>query len=179
MSKEMVRYTTYLDETLARLADPGLLLVSQGEDGVPNAMTIGWGTVGRVWTRKMFTVLVRPSRHTFSRLEESDSFTVNVPPPSLHGAVDFCGTKSGRDYDKFAECNLTAEPSKTVATPGIAECPIIYECQVVHTNDVINASLDPEIVAGSYAGGDFHRIYYGEILAVRAAEDARAMLGME
>jgi flavin reductase (DIM6/NTAB) family NADH-FMN oxidoreductase RutF len=176
MPKEMVRYTTYLDETLALLVNPGLLLVSQGEDGVPNAMTIGWGTVGIIWGRKVFTVLVRPSRYTLSRLEESDSFTVNLPVPTLYEAVTFCGTHSGRDHDKFAECDLTAEPSKTVSTPGIAECPVVYECQVVHTNDVCNASLDPEIVAGAYPSGDLHRLYYGEILAVRAAERARELL---
>jgi flavin reductase (DIM6/NTAB) family NADH-FMN oxidoreductase RutF len=178
MSKEIVHYTTYLDETLALLSNPGLLLVSQGEDGVPNAMTIGWGTVGIIWGRKVFTVLVRPSRYTFSRLEQGGSFTVNLPTLSLRSTVTFCGTKSGRDCDKFAECNITVEPSERVGAPGIAECPVIYECEVVHTNDVVNASLDPEIVAGAYPGGDLHRLYYGEILAVRAAENARQLLGL-
>jgi len=179
MSKEIVSYTTYLNETLTVLADPGLLLASQGEDGIPNAMAIGWGMVGIIWGKKIFTVLVRPSRCTFSRLAESDSFTVNVPSPALHDAVNFCGTRSGRDYDKFAECNMTAEPSQTVASPGIAEAPVIYECRIRHTTDVINGSLDPEIVSGAYAGGDFHRIYHGEILAVRAEENVRALLGLE
>jgi flavin reductase (DIM6/NTAB) family NADH-FMN oxidoreductase RutF len=178
MSKEIVPYTTYLTETLAVLADPGLLLASQGEDGVPNAMTIGWGTVGVIWGKQVFTVLVRPSRYTFTRLAESDSFTVNVPPPSLHDAVTFCGTRSGRDYDKFAECGMTAEASETVGTPGIAECPIVYECQIVHTTDVVNATLDSDILATFYSSGDLHRIYHGEILAVRAAQNIREVLGL-
>jgi len=179
MSKEIVPYTTYLNETLTLLADPGLLLVSQGRDGVPNAMAIGWGTVGIIWGKKIFIVLVRPSRYTFSRLAESDSFTVNLPSPALYDAVDFCGTHSGRDCNKFAQCNMTAQPSPTIATPSIAESPVIYECRIVHTNDVINASLDPQIVADAYPGGDFHRIYYGEILAVRAEEKARELLGLK
>lgn len=179
MSKEIVPYTTYLKETLTLLADPGLLLASQGRDGVPNAMVIGWGTVGIIWGKKIFTVLVRPSRYTFSRLAESESFTVNVPSPALYDAVDFCGSRSGRDYDKFSKCNMTTEPSQTVATAGIAESPVIYECQIVHVNDVINASLAPQIVSGAYPNGDFHRIYYGEILAVRAEGNARALLGLK
>jgi len=178
MSKEPVPYTAYLNETLTLLADPGLLLVSQGQDGVPNAMAIGWGMVGIIWGKRIFTVLVRPSRYTFSRLAESGSFTVNLPSPPLYDAVDFCGTHSGRDYDKFAECHMAAEPSRTIATPGIAESPVIYECRIVHTNDVINASLDLQIVADAYPSGNFHRIYYGEILAVRAEENARALLGL-
>jgi flavin reductase (DIM6/NTAB) family NADH-FMN oxidoreductase RutF len=178
MSKELVPYTTYLNETLTLLANPGLLLVSQGRDGVPNAMAIGWGMVGIIWGRKIFTVLVRPSRYTFSRLAESGSFTVNLPSPALYDAVGFCGSHSGRNCDKFAECNMAAEPSHTIATPGIAESPVIYGCRIVHTNDVINASLDPHIVADAYPSGNFHRIYYGEILTVRAEENARALLGL-
>jgi flavin reductase (DIM6/NTAB) family NADH-FMN oxidoreductase RutF len=179
MAKEIVSYTTYLNETLAALADPGLLLVSQGTDGIPNAMAIGWGMVGIIWGKRIFTVLVRPSRYTCSRLAESDSFTVNVPSPDLYDAVTFCGSRSGRNVDKFAECNMTAEASQAVATPGIAESPVIYECRIVHTTDVINGTLDPQIVAGAYASGDFHRIYHGEILAVRAEPNARALLGLD
>jgi len=179
MPKEIVPYTTYLNETLTLLADPGLLLVSQGRDAVPNAMAIGWGTVGIIWGKKIFTVLVRPSRYTFGRLAESDSFTVNLPSPTLYNAVDFCGTRSGRDYDKFVECSMTAEPSLTIATPGIAESPVIYECRIVHTNDVINASLHPRIVADAYPRGNFHRIYYGEILALRAEENVLELLGLK
>lgn len=178
MSKTNIEYTTYLDETLSLLVNPGLLLVSQGEDGVPNAMTIGWGTVGVIWGRKIFTVLVRPSRYTFGRLAQSDSFTVNLPSRDLYSAVEFCGTRSGRDYDKFRECEMTVEPSHTIETPGIAESPVVYECQIVHTTDVINASLDPEIVDEKYSTGDFHRVYHGEILHVRAAENAQEKLGL-
>jgi flavin reductase (DIM6/NTAB) family NADH-FMN oxidoreductase RutF len=179
MTKEIVSYTTYLAETLAVLVNPGLLLVSQGEDGVPNAMTIGWGTVGVIWGKQVFTVLVRPSRYTFTRLAQSDSFTVNVPPPGLRDVVSFCGTRSGRDYEKFAECEITVEPSETVSAPGIAECPVIYECQIVHTTDVVNANLDADILARFYASGDLHRIYHGEILAVRADERARDVLELD
>jgi flavin reductase (DIM6/NTAB) family NADH-FMN oxidoreductase RutF len=179
MPKETVPYSTYLDETLGLLTHPGLLLVSQGRDGMPNAMAIGWGMIGIIWGKQIFTVLVRPSRYTFSRLAESDSFTVNVPSPALYDAVDFCGTRSGRDVDKFAECHMTAEPSQTVTTPGIAESPVIYECRIVHTTDVINASLDPQIVSDAYPSGNFHHIYHGEILAVRADQNARTLLGVE
>ena len=48
----------------------------------------------------------------------------------------------------------------------IQECPIHFECHVVHKTNVLNADLDPKIVAGPYSEGDFHRIYHGEILGV-------------
>ena len=176
MEYSNIPYTTYLQETLFRLRHPGLLLATSGADGKANAMTIGWGMVGVIWGKPIFTVLVRPSRHTYKLLEESDSFTVCVPAQAQFEAVDFCGTRSGRDYDKFRECNMAVEPSTQISAPGIAGCSVIYECQVVHTNDVIPANLTDEIKTSAYAGGDFHRVYYGEILAVRALSDAAELL---
>jgi flavin reductase (DIM6/NTAB) family NADH-FMN oxidoreductase RutF len=166
----------YILETLSLLSDPGLLLVTAGADGKPNAMVIGWGTIGLIWGKPIFTVLVRPSRYTHQLLQESDSFTVCVPSPNQREAVNFCGTRSGRDYDKFKECGLTALPSTKVSAPGIAGCPIIYECQIVHTNDVIPANLAQEIHTRAYSEGNFHRLYYGEILAVRTLPNAAELL---
>jgi flavin reductase (DIM6/NTAB) family NADH-FMN oxidoreductase RutF len=176
MEYSKVPHTTYLHEILSLLSKPGLLLVAAGIDDRPNAMTIGWGTIGIIWGKPIFTVLVRPSRYTYEHLQASDSFTVCVPSKALYEAVDFCGTHSGRDYDKFQTCGLTALPSTQVSAPGIAGCPVIYECQIVHTNDVIPANLTDEIRAGAYAGGDFHGIYYGEIVAVRASSNAAELL---
>lgn len=123
----------------------------------------------------IFTVVVRHSRYTFSRLEESDSFTVNVPSPGLYDAVAFCGKHSGRDYDKFAERDLTAQRSRMVTTPGTAECPVTYECRVLPI-DVIKGGLDPKLAGRAYPGKDLFRPYYGEILAVRASENVRKVV---
>lgn len=172
MEYKEVLHTTYLQETLALLSSPGLFLVTAGADGKPNAMTIGWGMIGVIWSKPIFTVLVRPSRYTYKLLEESDSFTVCVPSRALHEAVNLCGTRSGRDCDKFQECDLTILPSTRVTAPGIAGCPVVYECQIVHTNDVIPANLTGKIQARAYPGGNFHRIYYGEILSVRGLPNA-------
>ena len=87
-----------------------------------------------------------------------------------------CGSKSGRDTDKFAAAGLTAQKAKSVLAPAVAECPIIYECQVVHSSDVLPAKLADEILTGSYVDGDFHRVYWGKILAVHAEGDAADLL---
>jgi len=67
--------------------EEGLLLATTGTDGKPNVMTIGWGTIGSIWFRPMFVVLVRPSRHTYSRMEQVSDFTVNVLPRELAAAA--------------------------------------------------------------------------------------------
>ncbi len=176
MSKIEVKYTDYLPETIGIMGHDGLLLASMDSEGKPNAMTIGWGTIGIIWGKPIFIVLVRPSRYTYDLIEITDDFTVNVPTPDLSDEVLYFGTVSGRDQDKFAEKGLTAAPGKKVKSPIVEECVIHYECKVVHKNDVIPDELAAEIRSSAYASGDFHRLYYGEILSVYADTDAREKL---
>jgi flavin reductase (DIM6/NTAB) family NADH-FMN oxidoreductase RutF len=110
-------------------------------------------------------VLVRPSRFTYKLIEETGEFTVNVVPPKLKEVVQYCGSVSGRDYDKFKEKQLTALPSQKVRTPMIKECILHFECRVVGKSDLIPSELEKSIINTFYAKGDFHRIYFGEILA--------------
>ena len=58
MAKVTIRYTDYFTETIQRMREDGLLLVTSGADGKPNVMTIGWGTLGAIWGRSVFLVLV-------------------------------------------------------------------------------------------------------------------------
>jgi flavin reductase (DIM6/NTAB) family NADH-FMN oxidoreductase RutF len=139
-------------------------------------MTIGWGTLGRVWGRPIWVVMVRPSRHTYKAIEERGCFTVSVPAAAMAEACKVCGSKSGRDTDKFKVCGLTAERATTVEAPVVAESPLVYECRVVHTNDVLSPRLAEEIRTTAYAGGDFHRVFWGEIMATRADPDAADLL---
>jgi flavin reductase (DIM6/NTAB) family NADH-FMN oxidoreductase RutF len=176
MTKIEVGYTDYLKETMKMLRHGGLLLASINAKGNPNAMTIGWGTIGIIWAKPIFIVLVRPSRYTYDLIEITSDFTVNVPTPELADKVLYFGTVSGRDQNKFKEKGLTVIPGKKVKSPIIEECAINYECRVVHKNDIIPDKLVDEIRHSAYRQGDFHRIYFGEILAVYADIDAKEKL---
>ena len=48
MPKVAVRYMDYFAQTMRRMREDGLLLVTAGADGKPNVMTIGWGTIGSI-----------------------------------------------------------------------------------------------------------------------------------
>ena len=176
MAKVRVRYTDLFAQTTQRMREDGLLLVTLGADGKPNVMTIGWGMMGSIWSRPLFIVLVRPSRHSYSRLEEVSEFTVNVPPAELAAAVSHCGTVSGRDHEKFQEMRLTPIPSREVRPPIINECVVHYECRTLHRNDVVPDALAEAVREEFYAAGDFHRVYFGEIVAAYADEDAAERL---
>ncbi|MFB3883709.1 MAG: flavin reductase family protein [Thermodesulfobacteriota bacterium] len=165
MTKKIVDYRNYLAETIKAFDESRVLLVSQGKEGFPNVMAIGWGTIGIIWKRPIFIVLVRPSRYTYKFIEEAGEFTVNVVPPQLKEVVQFCGTVSGRDYNKFKEKQLTAIPSTKVKTPILKEAMIHFECRVVNKNDLTPSGLAKAMIPDLYPKGDFHRVYFGEILA--------------
>jgi len=166
----------YARETVKRMMEGGLLLTSLDASGRPNTMAIGWGTVGEIWGKAMFIVLVRPSRYTYGRIEATGDFTVGVPTAEMKDIVNYCGSKSGREVDKFKEKGLTAADATAVKTPIIKECIINYECKVVHKNDVIPENLARDIAEGAYPTGDFHRVYFGEIMATLACEDIEKKL---
>ena len=165
MGKKIVDYADCLEETIRAFEESRVLLVSQGKQGPPNAMAIGWGQIGIIWGKPIFTVLVRPSRYTYKLIEEAGDFTVNIVPPKLRDVVQYCGTTSGRSHDKFQEKGLTAIPSSKVKTPMIKECILHYECRIVYENDLISSELKASILPDFYPKGDFHRFYFGEILA--------------
>ena len=162
---------------MGALGSGGLLLGSYDSAGKANIMTIGWGTVGIVWGLPIWVVLVRPSRYTYECIEHSRAFTINVPTAEMGQACALAGTESGRDIDKFAETHLTAERSAAVTAPIVVASPIIYECQVVHHNDVLPESLVKDVITGSYPSGDFHRVYFGKVLSAEAAAPLPTLLG--
>lgn len=177
MAKETIEFSEYYPEVMRALASRGLLLGTYDQQGEANIMTIGWGMMGSVWGKPIWTVLVRPSRYSHECLEQNRCFSINVPTPAMADICELCGSRSGRDTDKFQAGGITSERATTVRAPIVVECPIVYECRVVHSNEVLAPTLSDEIVQGCYRGGDFHRCYWGEILAARA--DRSAAEGME
>lgn len=157
---------SYLDAmklTTERLAHGGVFLTLGGER--PNTMTIGWANIGCLWNRPVFTVLVRPQRHSYEMIQRAGEFTVSVPTVQpLRKELAFAGTKSGRDLDKFDGHGLTAIPAQTVSAPIIAECGLHFECRTLLTQDMTGDRMAAEILDGCYPERDFHTMFFGEIL---------------
>jgi flavin reductase (DIM6/NTAB) family NADH-FMN oxidoreductase RutF len=127
------RFSDWLAEAYRRMKREGLLVTSVGADGKPNVMTIGWGFFG--WSYEdhpMAIIAIRPATHTFKLLEQVPEFVLGVPRERMEQACYVCGTKSGRDLDKFAACRLTCTPSQFVRPPSIKECALNIECRIYH-----------------------------------------------
>lgn len=158
-------YKLNLSEALNSLEKRGAFLTVKDNDGRTNTMTIGWGNIGYEWGRPVFTVLVRKSRYTYELIENAKDFTVSIPlDDNMKKELAFCGSKSGRDYDKFKECSLDVKESKMVKSPAIGNCQMIYECKIVYKQAMDPQLLDEELNSKWYNSGDYHTIYYGEIV---------------
>jgi flavin reductase (DIM6/NTAB) family NADH-FMN oxidoreductase RutF len=154
------------------LFDRQTLLLAAGDfsAGDFNEMTIGWGSIGTMWNRPFVQVVVRPTRFTFAYMEDYDDFTVSAFPREYKRALAFLGTRSGRDGNKLDQTNLTAIASQKVRSPGFEEAELIIECRTIYSSDFDpTCFLDPTIDS-NYPGKDYHRIYYGQILAIWGTE---------
>lgn len=160
---QRINYNKYSSEVLEQLKKGAFLTVKYGNE--INTMTIGWGTLGYIWNKPIFMVAIRYSRHTYKLLENAKEFTVSIPlNNNLKKELSYCGTKSGRDVNKFEQCNLSILEGQKVSTPIIGECELHYECKVVYQQVMEPATLDKKIKNHSYSNNDYHVLYYGEIL---------------
>jgi flavin reductase (DIM6/NTAB) family NADH-FMN oxidoreductase RutF len=136
-----------------------------------NAMTISWGGLGVLWGRLLAQVVVRPVRYTYDFMERFDTFTVCAFPEAYHPALSLLGEKSGRDGDKIAESGLTPIAASCVAAPAYAEAGLVIECRKIYWQDMDPAHFLDRAIDRNYPRKDYHRMYFGEILAIQGTEE--------
>ena len=131
---------------------PAVMVSCQRKGEKPNIITLAWvGTVNS--DPPMVSISIRPERYSYDIIRETGEFVINLTTEKLVYATDYCGVRSGRDVDKYAETGLTPCASKAVSAPGIEESPVCLECAV-----------EQEIPLGS------HTMFIAKILAVSVDE---------
>ncbi len=94
-----------------------------------NIITVSWtGTINT--DPPMVSISIRKERHSFDLINAAGEFVINLTTRELAKAADWCGVRSGKDFDKFREMNLTPVPASKIKTPLIAESPVNIECEV-------------------------------------------------
>jgi flavin reductase (DIM6/NTAB) family NADH-FMN oxidoreductase RutF len=138
------------------------LVTCVGKDGKPNIIEISllsksWGLPCKKSDPPfgVFQIMVHPARYSHKLIEESGEFVINIPTPDIVEQSLFCGTRSGRDVDKFKETKLTPVPAKHVKAPLIEECVVNIECEVVET-------MKPK--------HSVYTFFFGKALAIHAEE---------
>jgi len=132
-----------------------------------NCMTISWGLFGTMWNVPAALVVVRPSRFTFSFMERFDNFTLTAFPSDFRRDLRYLGNHSGRDEDKLAKTQLNAIASDLVSSPNFAEAELSVECKKIYFADYNPEQFLAPFIHEHYDGGNYHRLYYGEILQIK------------
>lgn len=127
------------------------VLVTVGEKPEEwNLLTVAWtGTICS--DPAMCYVSIRKERFSYPILTRTGEFTINLTTESMARATDWCGVRSGADYDKWKETGLVPLPGEKVKSPTIEQSPLSIECRVKTSMDL-----------GS------HVMFIAEVLNVRA-----------
>ena len=115
---------------------PAVMVSTADRKGNDNIITVAW--TGTVCTNPaMLYISVRPERYSYHLLRESGEFVVNLTTEKLVKATDWCGVRSGRDFDKWKEMHLTrGKAEKLTYAPIIQESPVNIECKVTEVQEL-------------------------------------------
>ena len=163
-----LNYMSIAEDAVSKIKKGAFLTVKTAD--ALNTMTIGWATFGFIWQKPVMMVAVRSTRHTFGIIEKALDFTVTIPSGNMSKAIAFCGSKSGRDVDKFKMCNLETADGQNVASPIIKVPGIHYECKIVYKSAMNPVHLDKNYDKSLYPQKDYHTLYFGEIVACYETE---------
>lgn len=132
-----------------------VVMVSCGDIEKSNIITIAW--TGIVNSNPPMTyVSVQRSRHSHDIIKEKGEFVINLVNQELVRACDYCGVRSGRDADKWADMRLTRAEADIVSAPLIAESPVNLECKVkdvleypshdVFVSEIVSVHVDERLM---------------------------------
>ncbi len=120
-----------------------------------NLLTVSW--MGTVCSNPpMCYISIRKERHSYNLIKESGEFVINLTNEDMAYATDWCGVKSGKDFNKFAEMKLTPVKGEMVNAPIVNESPLSIECKVkeiiplgshdMFIADVVNVQADSQYI---------------------------------
>ncbi|MBE6038289.1 MAG: hypothetical protein E7218_03705 [Anaerofustis stercorihominis] len=146
------------------LYDKQWALVTAGSIDDYNTMTISWGGVGTIWNKPVATVYVKPIRHTYNYLENSEYFTVSFYSDEYKKDLGILGSKSGRDTDKVALTKLTAKEVENSVTFEQAEITLL--CRKIYWQDLVTENMPQDVIDKYYVTEEPHRMYIGEVVGI-------------
>ena len=152
-----------LSDNIFDLLDNQWMLITSGTLAKFNMMTASWGGFGVLWNKPIAIAFIRPQRYTYDFVEKNDYFNLTFYSKEYRKTLQFCGSKSGREFDKAKETGLTP-----ILTPnGIVtfqQARIVIDCKKLYFGDIeVNNFIDKSLINKIYPDKDFHRFYIGEI----------------
>lgn len=140
------------------------MLITAGTPEKCNTMTASWGGLGILWGAPMATAYIRPQRYTKQFVDGSEYFTLSFFSEDYRKQLGLCGSKSGRDIDKVAECGFTVCAGEGNA-PYFEEADLVFVCRKRMVMPM-DPNAMPADVKEKWYDNDYHYMYWGEIVEV-------------
>ena len=141
------------------------MLITAGDEEKHNTMTASWGGVGIMWGMNVATAYIRPQRYTFAFMENGDRYTMSFFDEKYRDALKFCGSKSGKDYDKVKETGLTPAFTEN-GSVYFEEAKLVLECKKMYAQSLNAESITDRESVDKWYDNDFHKMYISEITKV-------------
>ena len=139
-------------------------VLSAGESGHYNAMTIGWAYFGCLWNIPSAMVFVRESRYTLEFLEKYDRFAISFYPPEYHKALITMGHKSGRNVDKAAITGFV--PKFVEGSVTFEQACLTVICRKMYSQWMDMSAFPSAVVDRFYSKGNVHKMFAGQIVSI-------------
>jgi flavin reductase (DIM6/NTAB) family NADH-FMN oxidoreductase RutF len=162
-----------LGSNLFSMLDDDWMLVTAGKINSFNTMTASWGGFGILWSRPVAFVFIRPQRYTLGFIENEEYFTLSFFNEEFRSILNFCGSHSGRDVDKIAECSLKPLETGNGAI-FFEQAQLIMECRKLYSDQIKPGNFSiQDIEKKVYRHKDYHFFYIAEIVTCMTREGGR------
>ena len=139
------------------------MLITAGDKKNFNTMTAAWGAFGFLWNLPVTHVYVRPQRHTYDFMESNDHYTLSFFDKSHKNILTYCGSHSGKNYDKIKETGLL--PLETnLGNIYFEQARLVIECKKIYFEDINPENFVDRLIQRNYPNKDYHRMYSGKVI---------------
>lgn len=108
---------------------PAVLVTCCDEQDVPNVLTIAWHTP-LSHDPPLVGISIDRRHYSYELITKGGEFVLNVVSQDFQPAIELCGNRSGRDFDKIAAAGLDLQPANHVRPPLIQGALAHIECVV-------------------------------------------------
>jgi flavin reductase (DIM6/NTAB) family NADH-FMN oxidoreductase RutF len=164
--------SSYQEEIFHTIKNDWFLITVSDGQGV-NMMTAAWGSLGIMWNKPIFNIVVRNTRHTYNLLEHATSFTCSFFPDEYKNELTYCGRHSGKDVDKVKETGLTPieiDGHTLSKVYSFEQAHTLFCCNIASATPILPEHFIDSSIEKHYSNNDYHTMYTGYITRLMVKE---------
>ena len=156
---------TKIPGNIIKMLSEDWMLITGCDGSTFNPMTASWGGLGYLYNRPVAFCFINPSRHTYTLMENGDTYTLTFYTETYCDALNYCGSHSGKDGDKVKGAGLTPITTPS-GSKAFSEAWMIIECKKLVAQPLQQGAIYDTELRHKWDGQKMHQMYIGEIINV-------------